>query len=129
MVFVRSLVSSLAVLAVAALAGAPAVADPPPWSNSGHVRVPGIFSNASSADRGTDRGVVRGRIVGVDYSDGSLVLSNGRGRSEVQVTPGTNIFFGRDGFATLSDLTPGRMVDVFVSQIAGRLVAQIIRIR
>ncbi len=130
MAFVRSLFGILNVAALCAAAATPALADPPPWADGHSQASPGIFSNSSSGDRATDRGVLHGRIVGVDYSNGSLVLTTGHGRTEaVQVTPGTSIFFGRDGFATLSDLTRGRMVDVFVSQIAGRLVAQIIRIK
>lgn len=115
----------LAALLVFAGAAA-ALADPPPWAHHGHG--PGVFSNEDDGPA-QDRGVVRGTVAGVDYASGTLALDTPRGRMEIQVLPTTSIFRGRSGYASLTDLGRGTRVEVFVSQIAGRLVAQIIRIK
>lgn len=110
--------------ALMAFAAVPVLADPPPWAHG-----LGIYNTDDEQGRASDRGVLTGSIVGVDYSDGAMVLATNRGRVEIQVTPSTSIFFGNHGYATLSDLARGSRVQVFVSQIDGRLVAQIIRIK
>jgi hypothetical protein len=46
----------------------------------------------------------------------------------IAVTPSTSIFRG-ENFASFTELERGSRVDVDVSEIDGRLVAQIIRIR
>jgi len=119
MISLRALL--LALLASTAVAGSmtPALADPPPWAHGGQ---------HDEAGRAQDRGVISGEVVGVDYSSGALVLQSGGRRFDVIVTPSTNIFQGRRGYATLADLARGRRVDVWVSESGGRLFAQIIRI-
>lgn len=126
MVFTRRLLTLVAAAVIAAFASGPVFADPPPWA---HEHGLGVYSNEDHQGRASDRGVITGSIVGVDYANGAVVLATNRGRVEIQVTPSTSIFFGNHGYATLSDLTRGSRVQVFVSQIDGRLVAQIIRIR
>ena len=93
------------------------------------------FPFASTAPRALaqteakDKGAIRGTIADVNYSSGAITIATGHGRIAVQVTPSTNIFFDRSGYATMADLTQGTHVEVFVSKIEGRLVAQIIRIK
>ncbi|MGZ3496260.1 MAG: hypothetical protein ACXWNK_02550 [Vulcanimicrobiaceae bacterium] len=124
------------VLMLAALLGGAAngraVADPPPWAHTHHGHehdaaqpTPSYFEGGPAQDAGVITGVVQG----VDYGSGSLLLDTPRGRIVVQVTPSTSIFRGRSGYAALTDLGRGARVQVFVSNIAGRLIAQIIRIR
>lgn len=73
-----------------------------------------------------DRGVVQGEIVGVDFERGILRLQTQRGRVDVQILPSTSILRrGQNG--TIADLTQGVRVSVNVSEVGGRLVAQIIR--
>jgi len=103
------------------LATAPAAADP-----GKHLR--GIY-NADEQGQASERGIIAGEISGIDYTNGAIVLATNRGRVEIQVTPSTSIFFGNHGYATLADLSRGSRVQVFVSQVDGRLIAQIIRIK
>jgi Cu/Ag efflux protein CusF len=72
--------------------------------------------------------VLSGTIVGVDYGSASILVGTQRGVVPVAVTPTTSIFRG-SGFASFSDLGRGARVEVDFTQIDGRLVAQIIRIR
>ncbi len=58
-----------------------------------------------------------------------MVLNTPGGRVPVQITPSTSVFRGRSGYAALTDLSSGMRVQVFVSEVGGRLVAQIIRIK
>lgn len=124
MVLTRPLLTLVAAVLMAAFAAGPVFADPPAWAHG-----LGVYRSENEQGRASDRGVITGSIVGVDYANGAMVLATNRGRVEIQVTPSTTIFFGNHGYATLSDLARGSRVQVFVSQIDGRLVAQIIRIK
>ena len=126
MVFARSILTLIAAATLAVLSAGPVLADPPPWAQAHGL---GIYSGDDEQGRASERGVLSGSIVGVDYASGAMVLATNRGRVEIQITPSTSIFFGNHGYATLSDLARGSRVAVFVSQINGRLVAQIIRIK
>ncbi|GAC1501947.1 MAG: hypothetical protein NVS1B14_06550 [Vulcanimicrobiaceae bacterium] len=76
-----------------------------------------------------DRGVLQGAVVGVDYARGILRLQTSkRGRVDVHVLPGTNIVRHGDQYATMADLAQGAHISVFVSEVAGHLTAQLIRI-
>jgi len=76
-----------------------------------------------------DRGVLQGAVVGVDYARGILRLQTPkRGRVDVHVLPSTNIVRRGDQYATMADLAQGAHISVFVSEVAGRLTAQLIRI-
>ncbi|GAC1387885.1 MAG: hypothetical protein NVSMB31_00930 [Vulcanimicrobiaceae bacterium] len=78
---------------------------------------------------GQNRGVLQGDIAGVDYAQGILHLQTARhGRVDVQILPSTNIVRRGDQYGTIADLAPGVRVSVNVSQVGGRLTAQIIRI-
>jgi hypothetical protein len=107
-----------------------AIADPPPWAHShGHDAAPPTSNNYVEGGPAQDAGVINGVVQGVDYGSGGLLLDTPHGRVVVQVTPSTSIFRGHSGYAALTDLGRGTKVQVFVSNIAGRLIAQIIRIR
>ena len=76
-----------------------------------------------------DRGVLEGDIAGVDYARGILHLQTARrGRVDVLVLPSTNIMRRGDQYGTIADLAQGAHISVYVSEVAGRLTAQIIRI-
>ena len=123
MAFFRTAVSAGLAAVLAAACGTAAPADPPPWAH-GHGHRPPV--QASGAAR--SHGVVTGTIIGVDYGSASIVVGTSRGVVAVAVTPSTSIFRG-SGFASFSDLARGARVSVDVSEIDGRLIAQIIRIR
>ncbi len=72
-------------------------------------------------------GVINGTIVGVDYGMASLLIATPHGVVPVAVTPTTSIFRG-PGFASFADLGRGARVTIDVSDVDGRLIAQIIRI-
>lgn len=112
---------------IAAASGAFALADPPPWAHGrGHGHDGGYAGEGSS--RAPSHGVLSGTIVGVDYGSASILVGTQRGVVPVAVTPTTSIFRG-SGFASFSDLGRGARVEVDFTQVDGRLVAQIIRIR
>ncbi|MFN2527101.1 MAG: hypothetical protein ABR584_00090 [Candidatus Baltobacteraceae bacterium] len=128
MIFARYFVFALIVLAL----GSPAArADALPASGFGQVVI------ADDEDRndndvetqGHDRGVLDGDIAGVDYARGILhVQTARRGRVDVVILPSTNIMRRGDQYGTIADLAQGAHISVYVSEVAGRLTAQIIRI-
>jgi hypothetical protein len=83
-----------------------------------------------SGDQGAaqDRGIVHGTIAAVDYGRGEIAINSGSKRVAVTVLPSTSIFRGRQELG-LSDLTVGMHVEVSISEIGHRMVAQIIRIK
>jgi hypothetical protein len=125
MISFRILALAFLMAAGTALTAAPAFADPPPWAHGGEHRDRG---DREDNGRAQDRGIISGEIVGVNYTNGTMLLQSGSRRVEITVLPSTNIFAGRSGFATLADLARGRRVDVWTSQSGGRLFAQMIRI-
>ncbi len=118
MVGIRSI--SVAVLAML-LAGAGAgfaVADPPPWA---HIR-------GQSPGEARAHAVITGTVVGINYAVASILVATPHGLVPVAVTPSTSIYRG-SGFASFADLGRGAHVEIDASDLNGRLVAQIIRIR
>ena len=75
------------------------------------------------------RGIITGSVVGVDYAHGVLRLVSGRGIYDIIVLPGTSILRPGAQYGTIADLTPGTRVAIYVSQVGGRLMAELIRIR
>jgi len=75
------------------------------------------------------RGVITGSVVGVDYAHGIVRLTNGRGIVDIFVLPGTGIMRPGNQYGTIADLVRGTRVAVYVSQVGGRLTAELIRIR
>lgn len=118
-----------ATLAAALLAAGTAVAfaDPPPWAH-GRSHGHGRFAVETAPPVPGAHGVISGTIAGVDYSNASILIATPNGLVPVAVTPTTSIFRGT-GFASFADLARGARVSIDFSEIGGRLVAQIIRIR
>lgn len=73
-------------------------------------------------------GAISGRVDSVDYGQGTMVVRRGQERITIAVVPSTQIYLHNAG-GTFADVRPGARVDVFVSDIGGRLVAQIIRLK
>jgi Domain of unknown function (DUF5666) len=111
------------VLAAAALPAA-VTADPPPTP------VPnGVYRSFDSGKPARDAGMVRGQIEDVDYGSGTIVVRTVKGRAmTVAVLPSTTIY-ERDEYATLADLRRGATVEISVSEVGGKLVAQIIHLK
>ena len=71
-------------------------------------------------------GEIRGTVQSVDYGSSKLVVRTRTGSESVDVAPSTQIYLrGRN--ATLAEVRVGGRVAIRVSEIDGRLVAQIIR--
>lgn len=77
--------------------------------------------------RARDRGEIHGTIRAVDYGSEMLVVRTAKGRERVAVSPSTQIYVHGHN-ASLAEVHDGNVVDIFVSDIDGHLVAQIIRI-
>jgi hypothetical protein len=74
-------------------------------------------------------GVIEGRVASVDYQRGMLSVDTSRqGRMDVSVMPSTTVQSSDPGYHTLSDVSRGSRVEIFISRSAGRLIAQIIRL-
>lgn len=115
------------------VAGTPvfALADPPPWAHGGqHGRGRAQQQDPGGEQQGNPKShaTVTGTIAGIDYGSASILVETSRGMVPVAVTPTTSIFHGST-FASFSDLGRGARVSVDVTEIDGRLIAQIIRIR
>ena len=118
MVLLRILVTTILAAVLGAASASIALADPPPWAH-GQLQIMGGFARSHA--------VVSGKVVGVDFASDSILVETPRGRVPIAVTPSTSIFRGAQ-FASFAELGRGAHVDIDVSNIAGRLVAQIIRI-
>lgn len=124
MASLRSLRAVLLAAALGVAGTAVALADPPPWAH-GH-GPPGHAQGQAPIP--ASHGNISGTVAGVDYGSASLLIATPRGVVPVAVTPTTSIFRG-SAFASFADLARGARVSVDFSEIGGRLVAQIIRIR
>ncbi len=71
---------------------------------------------------------ISGRVDSVDYSQGTIVVRRGGERITIAVVPSTQIYL-HDSSGTFADVRPGAQIDVFVSEIDGHLVAQIIHLK
>jgi hypothetical protein len=120
MAWLRILASATLAAVLGTASGAFALADPPPWAHGQGAPLADGFARSHA--------VVSGRVVGVDFATASILVETAHGRVPIAVTPSTNIFRGAE-FASFAELGRGSRVDIDVSEIAGRLVAQIIRIR
>ncbi|HTJ27047.1 MAG TPA: hypothetical protein VMA36_12890 [Candidatus Limnocylindria bacterium] len=88
-------------------------------------------SPAAAASEGDVRegGVIEGRVASIDYQRGTLSVDTSRqGRMDVSVMPSTTVQSSDPGYHTLSDVSRGSKVQIFISRSAGRLIAQIIRL-
>jgi hypothetical protein len=82
------------------------------------------------AERAHNAGVVVGEVISVDYQRGLIGLqTHRRGRVDVVVLPSTNIQGHGDSFHTIADISRGSRLKIFLSEQAGRFIAQIIHLR
>jgi hypothetical protein len=76
-----------------------------------------------------DGGVIEGRVSSVDYQRGIVTVdSTTQGRVDVSTMPTTSVQSDDPGYHTLSDVSRGSKVRIFISKVAGKIVAQIIRL-
>ena len=76
-----------------------------------------------------DGGVIEGRVTSVDYQRGVVTVdSTTQGRVDVATMPTTSVQSDDPGYHTLTDVSKGSKVQIFISKTAGKLVAQIIRL-
>jgi hypothetical protein len=75
-----------------------------------------------------DGGVLEGRVTSVDYSRGVISLDSNQGKVDVSTMPSTSVQSNDPGYHTLTDVSKGSKVQIFISRTAGKLVAQIIRL-
>jgi Cu/Ag efflux protein CusF len=74
-------------------------------------------------------GVIFGRVTNVDYQSGVVTVdSKTRGKVDVSTMPTTSVQSDDPGYHTLTDVSRGSKVQIFISRTAGKLVAQIIRL-
>lgn len=118
MALLRTLSTTILAAVFATASASIASANPPPWAH-GQLQIMGGFARSHA--------VVSGKVVGVDFASGNILVETPRGRVPIAVTPSTNIFRGEQ-FASFAEVGRGAHVDVDVSDVGGRLVAQIIRI-
>ena len=98
---------------------APVLAAPSP--------APSATATANAAPR--DGGVIEGRVTNVDYSRGVVTVeSTNQGRVDVTTMPTTSVQSDDPGYHTLSDVSKGSRVRIFISKVAGKAIAQIIKL-
>jgi hypothetical protein len=112
---VASLVLGLFVVPAAALA-APAPS-------------PSATATAVAPAPARDGGVIEGRVTNVDYQRGVVTVdSTNQGRVDVSTMPSTSVQSDEPGYHTLTDVSKGSKVQIFISKTAGKVIAQIIRL-
>lgn len=105
----------------ALLVPAAAVAAPPP--------APAPSSTVADDQEAHNGGVIVGRVANVNYTSGIVTVdSKSRGRVDVSTMPTTSVQSEDPGYHTLTDVSRGSKVQIFISRTAGKLVAQIIRL-
>jgi hypothetical protein len=76
-----------------------------------------------------DGGVIEGRVSSVDYQRGVVTVdSTTQGRVDIATMPTTSVQSDDPGYHTLTDVSKGSKVRIFISKAAGKVVAQIIRL-
>ena len=76
-----------------------------------------------------DGDVIEGKVTNVDYQRGVVTVDSTRqGRVDVATMPTTSVQSDDPGYHTLTDVSKGSKVQIFISKTAGKLVAQIIRL-
>lgn len=84
-------------------------------------------ATANAAPR--DGGVLEGRVTSVDYSRGVVTVeSTNQGRVDVTTMPTTSVQSDDPGYHTLTDVSKGSRVRIFISKTAGKVIAQIIKL-
>ena len=74
-------------------------------------------------------GIIEGRVTNVDYNRGVIsVDSTTQGKVDVSTMPTTSVTTEDPGYHSLTDVSKGSKVQIFISRTAGKLVAQIIHL-
>lgn len=116
----RSLVVAVSVLGFFVLPVA-ALAAPAPS--------PSASATAAASAPARDGGVIEGRVTNVDYQRGVVTVdSTSNGRIDVNTMPSTSVQSAEPGYHTLTDVSKGSKVQIFISKTAGKVIAQIIRL-
>lgn len=90
---------------------------------------PSVAAAPVADDHPRDGGVIEGRVTNVDYNRGVIsVDSTTQGKVDVSTMPTTSVQGSDPGYHTLTDVSRGSKVQIFISKTAGKLVAQIIRL-
>ncbi|GAC1574872.1 MAG: hypothetical protein NVS3B7_07010 [Candidatus Elarobacter sp.] len=90
---------------------------------------PSASPTAVAADeRAHDGGVIEGKVTNVDYSSGIVSVDGPGGKVDVSTMPSTSVQSDDPGYHTLTDVSRGAKVRIFISRTAGKLVAQIIHL-
>jgi hypothetical protein len=90
---------------------------------------PSPSASAIAAAPARAGGVLEGRVTNVDYSRGVVTVdSTTQGRIDVSTMPTTSVQSDDPGYHTLTDVSKGSKVRIFISKTAGKVVAQIIRL-
>jgi hypothetical protein len=113
---------SVAVLAALVLALAPLAAFAAPAPSASPTAV------AQQDDRAHDGGVIEGRVTSVDYARGVISVDGPGGKVDVSTMPTTSVTSDDPGYHTLTDVSKGSRVRIFISRTAGKVIAQIIRL-
>ncbi len=88
---------------------------------------PSATATANAASR--DGGVIEGRVTNVDYTKGIVTVeSTNQGRVDVTTMPTTSVQSDDPGYHTLTDVSKGSRVRIFISKVAGKAIAQIIKL-
>jgi len=88
---------------------------------------PSATATANAAPR--DGGVIEGRVTNVDYARGVVTVdSTNQGRVDVSTMPTTSVQSDDPGYHTLTDVSKGSRVRIFISKVAGKAIAQIIKL-
>jgi hypothetical protein len=90
---------------------------------------PSAAATAVAPSNQRDGGVIEGRVTSVDYQRGVVTVeSTTQGRVDVATMPTTSVQSDEPGYHSLSDVSKGSKVQIFISKTAGKIVAQIIRL-
>ncbi len=90
---------------------------------------PSASPTAAAPSSAHDGGVIEGKVTNVDYQRGVVTVdSTTQGRVDVATMPSTSVQSDDPGYHTLTDVSKGSKVQIFISKTAGKLVAQIIRL-
>jgi len=108
------------ILGLSLIPAATLAAPPPSPIASANVPAPGPAR---------DGGVIEGRVSSIDYQRGIVTVdSTTQGRIDIATMPTTSVQSDDPGYHTLSDVSKGSKVRIFISKAAGKVVAQIIRL-
>jgi len=96
---------------------------------AGPAPAPAPSAPAAAESDARNGGVIFGKVTNVDYQSGVVTVdSTTHGKVDVSTMPTTSVQSDDPGYHTLTDVSRGSKVQIFISRTAGKLVAQIIRL-